>query len=453
LYDTFTRSLRDFEPLSPDGVTIYACGPTVYDYAHIGNLRTYLFEDLLRRALEVNGYTVRHVMNITDVGHLTSDVDTGEDKMEVGSQRTGKSAWEIAQLYTEAFRDDLRQLHIIEPTIWCKATDHIPEQIETIRRIEENGFTYRTSDGVYFDTSKLPSYGQLGRVNREGLEAGKRIDMGEKRHPTDFALWKFSPPDSKRQMEWESPWGVGFPGWHIECTAMSVKYLGPFFDIHCGGEDHISVHHSNEIAQSEACYGTRLANFWMHGHFLQFEKAKMAKSAGGFLRVQTLIDRGYDPIAYRYFTLNAHYRVGLSFTWEALDAAAEALRRLRETTYRLGPAGSPDQAFVDVFMDQVNDDLNMPRALAVVWELLKSDLADPAKKATLLEFDRVLGLELGSWAPAETATPDDVAALVQQREQARAEKRWADADSLRRQVEEAGYRVEDTPEGPRVLPQ
>src|SRR5260221_3814018 len=283
LYDTYTRSMRDFEALNSPQVGLYTCGPTVYDYAHIGNLRTYIFEDILRRVLAFNGYTVRHVMNITDVGHLTSDADTGEDKMEKGSRRTGKSAWEIAEEYTQAFKDDLHRLNINEPTIWSKATDHIQEQIEMIRCIEANGFTYRTSDGIYFDTSKLPDYGYLGRLDIEGLRAGSRVEMGEKRSPTDFALWKFSPPNSKRQMEWDSPWGIGFPGWHTECAAMSVKHLGTYFDIHCGGEDHITVHHPNEIAQSEGCYGTRLANFWMHGYFLQQDEKKMAKSSGGFL--------------------------------------------------------------------------------------------------------------------------------------------------------------------------
>ncbi len=312
LFDTYTRRLRDFEPLHPPQVGLYTCGPTVYDYAHIGNLRTYVFEDILRRVLDFNGYAVKHVMNITDVGHLVSDADTGDDKMEKGSQRTGKSAWAIAQLYTAAFRGDLRRLNIVEPTIWCKATDHIPEQIDLIRCIETKGYTYRTSDGIYFDTSKLSDYGYLARLDVAGLQAGARIDLGEKRHVTDFALWKFSPSDQKRQMEWDSPWGLGFPGWHIECSAMSTKYLGVFFDIHCGGEDHISVHHPNEIAQTQACYGTHLANFWLHGYFLQLDDAKMAKSAGDFLRLQTLIDRGYDPVAYRWFCLNAHYRAKLN---------------------------------------------------------------------------------------------------------------------------------------------
>jgi len=315
LYDTYTRSLRDFQPLQAPAVGLYSCGPTVYDYAHLGNLRTYIFVDLLRRALLFDGYAVKHVMNITDVGHLVSDADTGEDKMETGQRRTGQSAWDIAEQYTQAFQDDLERLNVLEPTIWCRATDHIADQIALIERIAARGFAYRTSDGLYFDTSRLPDYGHLARLDVAGLQAGARVDAGEKRNVTDFALWKFSPADRQRYMEWDSPWGKGFPGWHIECSAMSAKYLGPFFDIHCGGEDHISVHHTNEIAQTQACYGTRLANFWLHGYFLQMDEARMSKSAGGFVRLQTLLDRGYDPLTYRFFCLSAHYRARLSFAW------------------------------------------------------------------------------------------------------------------------------------------
>lgn len=450
LYDTYSRNVREFKPLNPPEVGLYTCGPTVYDYAHIGNLRTYMFEDILRRVLEFNEYAVKHVMNITDVGHLTSDADTGEDKMEEGTRRTGKSAWEIAEIYTQAFKDDLRHLNILEPTIWCKATDHIQEQIDFIHCIEANGYTYRTADGLYFDTSRLKDYGYLARLDIEGLQAGTRIDMAEKRHPTDFALWKFSPPETQRQMEWESPWGVGFPGWHIECSAMAAKYLGPFFDIHCGGEDHIPVHHTNEIAQTQAYHGTNLANFWLHGYFLQLHDAKMAKSAGDFLRLQTVIDRGYDPLVYRLFCLNAHYRSKLSFAWESMDSAATALERLRTAVYELGSAGSPDTAFIDRFRESINNDLNMPQTIALTWEVVKSDLPDPTKKATIVEFDKVLGLRLAVWEPSEIVVPDEIRALLQQRQQARSEKRWQDADALRDQIAAAGYEVRDTPQGPRV---
>jgi cysteinyl-tRNA synthetase len=450
LFDTYARKLRDFELLAPPEVRMYACGPTVYNYAHIGNLRTYLFEDILRRVLEFNGYKVKHVMNITDVGHLVSDANMGEDKMEVGSRRAGKSAWEIADEYTQAFKDDLFRLNILEPTAWCKATDHIPEQIKMIRCIEEKGFTYRTSDGIYFDTSKLVDYGYLARLDIEGLRAGARIEMAEKRNPTDFVLWKFSPPGQKRQMQWDSPWGVGFPGWHIECSAMSAKYLGTLFDIHCGGEDHISVYHTNEIAQSEACHGTRLANFWLHGHFLLVEDTKMAKSAGEFLRMQSLIDRGYDPLAYRYFCLGAHYRAKLSFTWEALDAAQTALQRLRTLVYECRSQGEVNLNYLNQYKEQLNNDLNMPRALALVWNMVKSDIPASAKKATVCEFDRVLGLRLTEWQPMEKAVPGIIMDLVNQREVARAAKRWKDADRLRDQVRQAGYEIEDTVTGPRI---
>jgi len=341
LYDNYTRSMRRFEPLVAGGpVGIYTCGPTVYDYQHIGNFRTFMFEDWLKRVLAWNGYAVRHVMNITDVGHLTSDADTGEDKMEKGSRRTGKTAWEIAEMYTRAFLDDMRALNIEEPTILSKATDHIPEQIAFIADIDSKGYAYRTGDGVYFDTSRQPDYGFLARLDKAGLESGHRVAPGEKRHPTDFALWKLSPPGERRQMEWDSPWGRGFPGWHIECSAMAQKYLGDFFDIHCGGEDHIPVHHTNEIAQTEARVGTRLANFWMHGYFLLLGDVKMAKSAGEFLRVQALVDRGYDPLAYRYLCLTGHYRSQLNFTFEALDSAATGLERMRQGFYALPDGGT-----------------------------------------------------------------------------------------------------------------
>ncbi len=458
LYDTLTRSLRDFKPLNPPQVGLYSCGQTVYDYTHIGNLRYYVFVDILRRILDLNGYEVQHVMNITDVGHLVSDADTGEDKMEKGSRRTGKTAWEIAGLFTEAFQQDIRLLNILEPHILCRATDHIQEQIDLIRCIEGNGYTYETSDGIYFDTAKMPDYGRMALLDIEGLQAGARVEMGEKRNVTDFALWKFSPPDEQRQMEWDSPWGVGFPGWHLECSAMSVKYLGPFFDIHTGGEDHIMVHHPNEIAQTQACYGTDQANYWMHCYFLQVtdeqtgEAGRMGKSVSNFMRLQTLIDQGYDPLAWRFFCLGAHYRSKLNFTWESMSGAGRALDRLRTAVYEWGNPGTADEAYLERFLGQVNDDLNTPRALALTWELVKSDLPNAVKKGTVLAFDQVLGLDLAAWQPAEEAAPEEVMVLVDEREQARQEKRWAEADALRDQVRELGYEIEDTGRGPQVRP-
>ena len=450
LYDTFSRSLREFQPLEPPTVGMYCCGPTVYDYAHIGNLRTYVFEDILRRVLVYNGYEVKHVVNITDVGHLTSDADEGQDRMEIGSKRTGMSAWEIAALYTEAFQEDLQRLNVLEPAIWCRATEHIAEQIALVQCIEAQGFTYPTSDGIYFDTSRLDDYGQMARLDVEGLQAGARVAVGEKRRPTDFALWKFSPPGSTRQMEWDSPWGVGFPGWHVECSAMSAKYLGPLFDIHCGGEDHIPVHHTNEIAQTQACYDTRLANFWMHGYFLMIDAERMAKSSGEFLRLKALIERGYDPLAYRFFCLNAHYRSKLAFSWTSLNAATTALDRLRSIYDGWDAPGSVDASFQARFAAEINDDLSMPRAMAVTWDLVKSDLPSSVKRATLLDFDRVLGLDLAGWQPPRACIPDNVMALVAERQSARGESDWAKADVLRDQIREAGYEVEDTAEGPRV---
>jgi cysteinyl-tRNA synthetase len=450
LYDNYARALRPFVPLTTGGeVGLYTCGPTVYDFQHIGNFRTFLFEDTLKRVLEWNGYHVKHVMNITDVGHLTSDADEGEDKMEKGARRTGKSAWEIAQLYTESFLADMALLNIESPTVLCRATDHIREQIDFIVDIEKNGFAYRTSDGIYFDTAKQPDYGHLARLDVKGLEAGKRIDLGEKRHATDFALWKFSPPGEKRQMEWESPWGRGFPGWHIECSAMAQKYLGDYFDIHCGGEDHIPVHHTNEIAQTEARVGTRLANFWMHGYFLLLDDAKMAKSAGEFLRLVSLVERGYDPLAYRYLCLTGHYRGQASFTWDALDAAATALDRVRNGVYALRESGSasPDAALVERFTDEVNDDLNVPRALAVAWEALRGNLAPAVKRSTLIAFDRVFGLGLATWQPKEEAVPEDVKALADERQAARRAKNWAEADRLRGELHAAGWEMEDRADG------
>jgi len=447
LYDNYTRSLRSFEALKAGAVGLYTCGPTVYDYQHIGNFRTFLFEDLLRRVLEWNGYEVALVMNVTDVGHLTSDADTGEDKMEKGARRTGKTAWEIAKLYTDAFLEDMRALNIEDPTILCRATDHIHEQIEFIADIEKNGFTYRTSDGIYFDTSKQPDYGYLARLDKAGLEAGKRVDIGEKRRATDFALWKFSPPGEKRQMEWESPWGTGFPGWHIECSAMAQKYLGDFFDIHCGGEDHIPVHHTNEIAQTEARVGTRLANFWMHGYFLLANDAKMAKSAGEFLRLKSLTDRGYDPLAYRYLCLTAHYRSQLNFTFDALDAAATALDRMRNGFQALPSAGAADPRYVDRFTAEINDDLNLPRALALAWEVLRGELPPAARKATLAAFDRVFGLGLETWQPKQETIPEVVRALAAARAAARAAREWAEADRLRLELHAAGWEMEDRADG------
>ncbi|MDD5039899.1 MAG: cysteine--tRNA ligase [Patescibacteria group bacterium] len=446
LYNTLTKKKQEFKPLHGNEVGLYTCGPTVYDYAHIGNLRTYLFEDILKRTLFANGYAIKHVMNITDVGHLTSDADEGEDKMEKGSKREGKSAWDIAKFYTGAFRQNLRDLNITEPDIWCRATDHIPEQIDWIKKLEEKGFTYRTSDGIYFDTSKFPNYGALSGQKLTDLKEGARVEKNREKHnPTDFALWKFSPKGEKRQMEWDSPWGKGFPGWHIECSTMSVKYLGETFDIHCGGIDHIPTHHTNEIAQAEAVTGKPLAQFWVHGEFLVLKEKRMGKSEGNLITIQTLKDKGYDPLAYRLLCLGTHYRQKLTFSWEALDSAQRTLDNLYALTAGLGKPGTILATYEKKFIAAVNDDLNTPKGLAVVWDLLKSSEPAESKKATLLKFDEVLGLKLAGAQPI--VIPDTIKKISQERQAKRDVKDWQSADALRGQIETAGFSVDDTPAG------
>ncbi len=449
LYNTLSRTKEEFTPLLPGKVGLYTCGPTVYNYAHIGNLRTYIFEDFLKRTLQFNGFEVNHVMNITDVGHLTSDGDEGEDKLEKGAAREGKTVWDIAAFYTDEFKKNLDQLNIIPPTVWCKATDYISEQIEFIQKLQAKGLTYKTSDGIYFDTAQYPDYATLAKLNIEGQQAGARVEVNpEKRNSTDFALWKFSPKDEKRQMEWMSPWGTGFPGWHIECSAMSIKHLGSPFDIHCGGIDHIPVHHTNERAQNWGLTGTEVVNMWLHGEFLVINEAKMAKSDGNFVTVQTLIDKGFDPLAYRYLCLQTHYRQKLNFSWEALEAAANGLQSLREEVWKLEAGdGAVHQDYHHQLTAAINDDLNMPKALATLRTLLKdSALNDATKRATALVFDEVLGLHLAAERVVE-AIPQDILELAKQRDEAKKAKDFATADALRAQIEEAGYSVVDLANG------
>lgn len=462
LYNTMTRSVEPFEPLDSGKVGLYTCGPTVYQYAHIGNLRTYVFEDVLKRVLTEAGYEVQHVMNVTDVGHLVSDADTGDDKMEKSAAKQGKTIHEIADFYWRAFREDMRRLHVLEPDVWCKATDHIAEQIDLVRRLEERGFTYRLEDGIYFDTSRLKDYGQLARLDRDGLQAGARIEMVEgKRSPTDFALWKFSPKEKKRLMEWESPWGIGFPGWHIECSAMSVRYLGDRFDIHCGGVDHIAIHHTNEIAQVEAAYGHEWVRWWMHGEFLvlpskggeEGETTKMAKSGGNFVTLDSVAERGIDPLAYRLFCLNAHYRAPLTFTWDGLAGCANALDRIRNRVAELRKcgAGTAAKAHTDAFFEACADDLNMPRALAVFWGVLRDeDLSPPDRYATLLDMDRVLGLGVESMEERTAELDAETEDLVRRRDEARKSRNFAEADRIRDELLSRGIVLEDTPEGTRA---
>jgi cysteinyl-tRNA synthetase len=430
---------------------MYTCGPTVYNDAHVGNLRSYLFADLLRRTLEYNGYKVKQVMNVTDVGHLTSDANTGEDKVEVRARKEGKSAWEIAAHYTERFQQDLERLNVLFPTIMVKATDHITEQIDLIKVLEKKGYTYQTDDGIYFDTSKFQSYVKLAKLDLKGLMAGARVEYNpQKRNPTDFALWKFSPEEVKKQMEWESPWGKGFPGWHIECSAMSMKYLGETFDIHTGGVDHIPVHHTNEIAQSEAATGKKFVNYWLHGEFLILgEDQKMAKSAGNFITLQTLVEKGFNPLAYRYLCLTAHYRSKLQFSWESLQAAQNALNNLYAAIGMFGEPKTGCAEYEERFLKAINDDLDAPKALAVVWELIKSDLPPSAKAASLSKFDQVLALNLQEERRKRQRLPQGAEELIKEREEARKIKDWAKSDALREKLHQLGLEVEDTPAGPK----
>ncbi len=460
LYNTMTRSVDEFHPIEPPTVRLYTCGPTVYNFAHIGNLRTYVFEDVLKRVLLESGYDLRHVMNVTDVGHLTDDADSGEDKMEKGAAREGKSVWEIAQFYWDAFRKDMKRLNLIAPDVWCRATDHIAEQIETVRTLEEKGYTYLIDDGVYFDTSKLDDYGKLARLDVSGLQAGKRIEVAAgKKNPTDFALWKLSPKDKKRLMEWESPWGVGFPGWHLECSTMAVKYLGERLDIHCGGVDHVSVHHTNEIAQAESVLGHKWCNVWLHGEFLTMPRGedgqadRMSKSSGEFLTLDTLIGRGYDPLAYRYFLLNAHYRQQLAFTWEGLDAASAAMKNLKRAVLELRGHYTGDEkpfaAHLDAFLAAARNDLNMPQALAAMWRAVKDTGAPKGEiYATLLEMDKLLGLGIAEMRSERLAVSDDeIRRLLDERTAARAQKNFARADEIRDSLAGMGIEIMDSPEG------
>ncbi|OGL71706.1 cysteine--tRNA ligase [Candidatus Uhrbacteria bacterium RIFCSPHIGHO2_02_FULL_54_11] len=451
-YNTRTRQRQVFEPIKAGRVGLYTCGPTVYWFAHIGNLRAYLFADVLRRTFELNGFDVTHIMNITDVGHLVGDGDEGEDKLEVGSKRDGKTAWEIAEFYTQAFLKDSERLNILPATKYTNATDHIPEQIAMIEALEKNGYTYKTSDGIYFDTSKLESYGRLGGQKAEEKEAGVRVEMGEKKNTTDFALWKFSPKGEQRQMEWDSPWGIGFPGWHIECSAMSTKYLGRTFDIHTGGVDHIAVHHENELAQTRGAYDTLQANFWMHSEFLTVDGGKMSKSLGNLFTLDDLAQKGFEPLAYRYLVLGAHYRSKLNFTCEALWAAQNALHRLRSIVREWD---EPDDVgcaeFENDFLAAVNDDLNTPQALSFVWKLVDDkELPTKAKSRTLLFFDRILGLRLDDVIGKPLIIPAEVQALIKARDAARTKKDWKTSDTLRDEIISHGFSVMDTSEGTKV---
>lgn len=453
LYNTLTREKEEFKPVG-NVVTMYSCGPTVYNYAHIGNLRTYVFMDEVRRVLRYDGYKLKGVMNITDVGHLLSDGDEGEDKMEKASREQKKTPWEIADYYTGVFMKDIALLNIGKPEIIAKATDHIPDMIEYVQKLVEKGYGYETSDGIYFDISKFPEYGKLSRLNLEEQIAGARVEVnGEKRHPADFALWKKAAPE--HIMQWQSPWGMGYPGWHIECSTMSRKYLGPVLDIHTGGVDHIPVHHENEIAQSEALEGHKTVNTWMHGEFMLVDGGKMSKSLGNTYTVAQLQEKGIEPLAFRYFCLNTHYRKKLNFTFEGIEAAQTAYRRLLAELYQHKIAKDavtdPEklEGYRQAFRSAIDDDINIPLALGVLWTMVKQPYSRDIYELAL-DFDKVFGLSLDKAKPEEKPSveaPEEIRAIAEQRWQARKEKNWAESDRLRAVLAEKGYAVLDGKDG------
>ena len=457
-YNTLGRQLMPFIPLEEGKAGMYTCGPTVYNYAHIGNLRTYLFEDFLRRVLEFLGFQVKHVMNVTDVGHLTDDADSGEDKMLKSSRESGRSVWEIAEMYTRAFFRDTDRLNILRPTITCKATEHIPEMIQLVQRLEERGFTYESGGNIYFSIDRFPDYGKLALLDIQDLKAGARTGIdSNKRNPHDFVLWFTRSKFEHQTMLWDSPWGKGYPGWHLECSAMSMKYLGEQFDIHCGGVDHIPVHHTNEIAQSEAATGKKpWVRYWLHGEFLLIDREKMSKSKGGFLTLERLIEEGFDPLDYRYFCLGGHYRSQLQFSFEGLKAARTARKNLLERISRWERPRPEDKThysekgniYLENFRSHVSMDLNTPQALADLWALVKDpDLDEREKHRLVQEMDRVLGLHLTEIV--EEPLDPELEALIQEREQARKARDFVRSDEIRDLLKSRGILLEDTPAGTR----
>ncbi|MBS3054333.1 MAG: cysteine--tRNA ligase [Candidatus Aenigmarchaeota archaeon] len=452
-FDTFTRKKKILKP-SGNEVKIYTCGPTVYDYAHIGNLRTYVVQDVIKRIIE-RKFKVKHVMNITDVGHLVSDSDTGEDKMELGAKREQKTAWEIAEYYTERFLADMQKLKIEKPSVMCKATDNIKEMIELVATLEKKGYTYATEDGVYFNTSKFKDYGKLARLDKEGLKAGKRVEMGGKKNATDFALWKFS--KEPRQMEWDSPWGKGFPGWHIECSAMAMKYLGETLDVHAGGIDHIPVHHTNEIAQSEAATGKKFSKIWMHIAFILLEGKKISKSLGNYYTLSQLEEKGFSPAAFRYLCASSHYRSDMNFTLDALRDAENALRTINDFYRRMkeikggGAENGKISAYEKKFWSALEDDANTPNALAALFDMIRSaNKSAPSEKSGriitgfLENADKIFCFLEGQGTISE-----EEAYMIREREIMRKAGNYKAADEIRKKLAELGVEIEDTPSGTR----
>jgi len=455
LYNTLTRKKEMFKEIKKGNVGMYTCGPTVYSYQHIGNMRAYIFSDLLKRVLLYNNYNVKHIINVTDVGHLTSDADEGEDKMEKAALKEGKNAKEIADFYFKVFKEDLEKLNIIDADIWPKASEHIKEQIELILKLEKKGYIYRTSDGIYFDSSKFKDYGKLGKIKIGGLKKGKRVSFGEKKHKTDFALWKFSKEGEKRQQEWDSPFGAGFPGWHVECSAMSMKYFGEHFDIHTGGEDHVQIHHTNEIAQSECATGKKYVNYWIHGAFLTFKGEKVSKSKGGLYTISELEEQGYSPLDFRYLCLLSHYRSQLNFSLENLDSAKNAFVRMKRKIIELKKENRKGKDFTkeyeEKFSEAINDDLNTPVAMQVVWQMLNElDFENGRKIKLLKKFDSVFGLGIKEIKGEKIRLSKEVKKLVEERERLRKEKKWVEADIVREKIRREGYLIEDVPEGPKI---
>ena len=455
-YNTLTRKKEKFKPINKNEIRIYSCGPTVYKDATIGNMRTNIMQDILRRVLKYNGYKLRHAMNITDVGHLVSDGDEGEDKMLKSAREEHKTPLEIAKHYTELFFEDLKALNIETPEIICKATDHIPEMLEYVEKLMKNGYAYETSTAIYFDISKLDQYPILSNINLDDQKAGARVDVDtEKRNPYDFALWIKAPKN--HLMKWDSPWGPSYPGWHIECSAMGQKYLGEQFDIHTGGIDLIPTHHENEIAQSKGECGKIPANYWIHGEYLLINGGKMSKSLGNVYLIKDITKRGYDALVYKLFSYSCHYRNKLNFTWEGIDAAAKSLERLKNgyQAHKNGNDIVEDEKIKDLekrFHEAINDDLNMPLAMGVVWETVRYEKKSTKIAELLLKFDTVLGLKIDEEQKVkELEIPEEILKLIEKRKKAREEKNWEESDRLRDLIKEKGYEVKDTKDGMQVF--